>query len=97
MRDPKTTEEIEAFWQLFETGWLKYPMPTPEELYSDTERFGAGALQLLLDGVPDKMAELNKLIEQINVAIKARDLKKYKELITQAMLVIDPNEQKSEG
>lgn len=96
-RNPKTPEEELAFWQLFDTGWLKYPMPTPEELYSDTERFGKDTLQMLLDGVPDKMADLSQIVSQINVAIKAKNLHEYKKLINKAMFIIEPNEQKSEG
>lgn len=80
-------EEQAELWKIVEQ--IVYPIPTPEELYADTERWGPNYLPTLLRGAPAEIAKLNEIVGRINNAIKAKELEDYRASVNEGRSVIE--------
>jgi len=82
-----SSEEQSELWKFVEQ--TVYPIPTPEELYAQTERWGANYLPTLLRGAPAEIAKLNEIVGRINNAIKTKDIETYRASVNEGRSVIE--------
>jgi len=84
---PETNDDPERLKLFFER-CSEYPYITVEQQYSK-DRYDNSILPQLLAYCPEEVAELNRVVQQLNEAVKARDVEKVRTLLKQGQAYLD--------